>query len=126
MDGVTIKNIEPVHVDERGAIYDLVNTSLEHVGYITSEPNSVRGNHYHKTSHQFTFVLSGSFEVALAQHDSPEKKEIIILRAGQLIEIKPLVIHAFKALEKSLFIEVDTLSREGSGYEDDVIRVKLL
>ena len=125
LNEVTVKKIEPVHIDKRGSIMDILNEKLKHVGIINTEKGVIRGNHYHKISKQYTYLLSGKFEILLAKADSPAEVKKIILEAGGLITIPPLIIHRFEALEKSVFIEMDSESREGSGFEDDVIRVSI-
>jgi quercetin dioxygenase-like cupin family protein/SAM-dependent methyltransferase len=123
--GVKIEKIDPVFIDERGIISDLLNEPVSHVGLITTEKNALRGSHYHKKSKQYSYILSGTFEVTLAPYDQPEKIKKVVLRAGELITIPPFVIHQFKALDKAVMINVESESRKGQGYEDDTIRVKL-
>lgn len=122
---VIVKKIEPVYTDERGQIKDILNENLKHVGIISTEKDAIRGNHYHETSKQYTYLLSGKIKILLAKVDSPTKIEKIILSPGELVTIPPLTIHKFKALEKSVFIEMDSKTRAGSGYEDDLIRVSI-
>ncbi len=123
MKGIIVKKIDPVHRDDRGIIVDLLNESIEHVGIITSKKGAVRGNHYHKTSKQYTYIFSGSFEVLLRPFDNLEQKETLILKTGDLIEITPGIVHTFTAIEDSTLIEMDTLSRALEGYEKDVVRL---
>ncbi len=123
--GVKINKVTPAFKDDRGEISDLINEEINHVGIITTEKDAIRANHYHKISKQYTYLLSGKFEILLAKADSPTKVKKIILEPGDLITIPSLIIHRFKALEKSVFIEMDSESRAGSGFEDDVIRVSI-
>lgn len=123
--GVTIKKVDPVFMDERGIISDLVNEPISHVGLITTEKNAVRGSHYHKKSVQYSYILSGTFEVVLAPYNEPANKKTVLLKAGELITIPPFVIHQFKALDRAVMINIESQSRAGQGYEDDTIRVKL-
>lgn len=123
--GAIIERVKPVHIDKRGYITDILNQDLKHVGIVGSEVGAIRGNHYHKTSIQYTYVLSGKFEVLLAKAESPEEVKRVVLGAGQLITIPPFIIHRFSALEKSVFIEMDSKSRSGNRFEEDVIRVPI-
>lgn len=122
MEGVIVKKVIPVHKDGRGEITDLLNERVQHVGLITSTKNSVRGNHYHKLSVQYTYVLSGKFEVFVAKVDDIKNIEKITLKAGEIITISPKIIHTFKAVEDSTMIDVISLSRGGDGYENDTIK----
>lgn len=125
MEGVTIEKINPVYEDNRGRITDLLNEPINHVGFITTKEGEVRGRHYHKESIQYSYILSGKFEVVLAKPDNLSKVEKIVLNKGDLITISPNNVHAFIALEDSDMIDMISLSREGVGYENDVVRVNV-
>jgi len=125
MEGVIIKKIEPVHVDERGEITDLLNEKINHVGLITFKKGTVRAKHYHKQSIQSSYVLKGKFEVIVANPENLNEREIFILNTGELIVINPNIVHVFTALEDSDMIDMISLSREGTGYEEDVVRVNI-
>ncbi|MEK6872939.1 MAG: methyltransferase domain-containing protein [Nanoarchaeota archaeon] len=123
--GVEIKKIDPVFIDDRGIISDLINEPVNNVGLITTEKNAVRGSHYHKKSNQYSYILSGKFEVLLAPYDQPVNVKKVILHAGELITIPSFVIHQFKALDRAVMINMESQSRSGTGYEDDTVRVKI-
>lgn len=122
MKGVKVTQIGPVFVDGRGAITDILNEPLGHIGLITSAKNSIRGNHHHKKSIQYNFILSGKFEVLVANYKSPKKTEKIILKIGDLITIQPKIVHTFKALETGSFLDMISQSRAGNKYEEDVVK----
>lgn len=123
MKGSTITKINPVHTDERGSITDILNENVGHVGLITTSKGTVRGNHYHTQSIQYSYILSGKFEVTLARHDNLSEIEKFILTAGDLITLEPYVVHSFKAIEdNTVMIDIISKSREGHGYEDDVVK----
>ncbi len=127
MKGVIIKKIEPVYSDERGVITDLLNKKINHVGLITTTKESIRGNHYHKKSIQYSYILSGKFEVVVAELSNLNNKERIILNSGEIIIIEPGIVHAFRAIEDSNMIDMVSESREGEGYEDDTFKdIRLL
>lgn len=123
--GVEIKKISPVFSDETKSITDLLNKPVNHVGLITNEKDSIGGNHYHKLSTQYSYILYGKYEVLLAPWDQPFNVKKIILNSGEMIIIPPKVIHRFKTMEKAVMIDIVTESREGTGYEDDVYRIKI-
>jgi len=122
---VNVKKIEPAHIDERGIISDLLNEKINHVGIISTEMEAIRGDHYHKSSIQYSYILSGKFEVLIANANNPNNFKKIILSAGELITIPPNVIHTFKAIERAVMVDMISISREGKGYENDVVRVKI-
>lgn len=123
--GVTIKKIDPVFIDERGIITDLLNEQVRNVGLITTEKDAIRASHYHKKSRQFSYILQGKFEVLLAPYNQQTNVKKVFLNAGELISIPPLVIHQFKAVERAIMINMESESRAGEGYEDDTVRVKI-
>jgi len=126
MKDVIIKKLEPVHADERGEIWDLLNEQVSHVGMLPTKKGTIRGNHYFKRAKRYAFVFSGKFELAIAHKDSPEKVEKKIMERGYLIELPPGIIHTFTALEDSVLIGMDTLPRSDNGYEKDIVRVKIV
>jgi len=123
--GAEVKNIGPAFMDERGIISDLLNETIAHVGLITTEDGTIRANHYHKLSTQHSYILSGSFEVLLAPADQPANVKKVLLRSGEMISIPPNIIHRFKAIDRTVMIDMVSESRDGTGYEDDVYRVKI-
>ena len=122
MNGVTIEKLMSVHSDERGTITDLLNKEIGHVGMITTTKGTVRGNHYHMRSTQYSYILSGKFQVVIAELHDLIKTETVVLEAGDLITIQPYVVHSFKALEDAVMIDMISESREGKNYENDVIK----
>lgn len=120
--GAVIKKINPVYSDDRGIITDVLNENIGHVGIITCNLGSTRGNHYHKKSVQYSYILSGKFEVLIADLKNLDDVEKFYLVAGDLITISPETVHTFKAVEDSVMIDMISQSREGSGYEDDVVK----
>ena len=120
---VTVEPITPSHSDERGVITDLLNRNISHVGLITTAKGAVRGSHYHLKSFQYSYVLTGSFEVLTASVKSPRRVTRYVIRAGELISIAPRILHRFTALTETLIVDMISESREGGAYEKDVIRV---
>lgn len=123
--GANIKKINPIFIDERGIISDLINEPINHVGLITTEKEAVRGSHYHRKSKQYSYILQGKFEVLLAPYDQPVNIKKVIVNVGEIIIIPPLVIHQFKALDRAIMINMESQSRADQGYEEDTIRVKI-
>jgi dTDP-4-dehydrorhamnose 3,5-epimerase len=121
-----IKNIfdKKIFKDKRGLIADIIyNTSINHIAYLTTKNNGIRGNHYHKKTIQYTFVLEGRiryyFKKKLAK-----KVSILNLKKGDLIKSNANEIHAFKTLsKKSVMLALTAGVRGGKDYEKDTFRV---
>jgi quercetin dioxygenase-like cupin family protein len=110
-------------VDKRGFIVDILyNTKINHVALIKSNKKSIRGNHFHKKTIQYTYVLDGKLYYFKKKGRSYHKK---ILKKGDLIKTMPLEIHAFKFLaKKNTLLIFSSGLRGGKDYEKDTFRVE--
>ena len=60
-----VKDIKKNFEDNRGIITDIiVKERIDYVTIITNKKGAVRGNHYHKETIQYLYVLEGSILVA--------------------------------------------------------------
>ena len=90
--------------DTRGIIADVIyKNQINHIGYISSKKNSIRGNHYHKKTTQYNFVLDGVINY-YSKTKKQKKIKIIKLKKGDLILTKPNEIHAFKTISRKVFL----------------------
>ena len=56
-----VKKPLELYKDKRGIILDIFyKKKISHVAIISSKPNTVRGNHYHKKSVQHMLITKGS------------------------------------------------------------------
>ncbi|MDP3726073.1 MAG: methyltransferase domain-containing protein, partial [bacterium] len=117
--------IKPAFSDERGDIFDIVEEGISHVGLITFKKGAVRGNHYHKQSTQYTYILEGEIQFVTSDIDGKNKKEFV-LTEGMVTHIPPHTVHAYKALTPAAMLDMTTLSRGATGYEEDTVRVSIL
>jgi len=115
---------EKVFEDERGKITDILEKELiDSVTLITSEKGAVRGNHYHKESIQYTFVLTGSLKLFV---QSPGwEVETAVLKPGDLVYTPALERHALVALEDAEFLALTRGPRGGTTYEQDTYRLDI-
>ena len=114
--------------DKRGRIIDIfINKPKDHCTLVTFNKNAVRGNHYHKKSTQYSFVISGKLILMTAKIGlngkilSKVKKEVV--KANSLITHKPFYAHAFKALTKANLLAFADGTRGGKNYEKDTFRL---
>jgi quercetin dioxygenase-like cupin family protein len=122
---VTNTLVQPVHTDERGSIFDLIEDTVGHVGFITFKAGAVRANHYHKVSTQYSYVLKGEIELTTANVDGSNRK-VERLTKGMLTKIPAEVVHAYKALTDAEILDMTTLSRSDDGYEADTVRMQIV
>lgn len=115
---------DPVFKDARGQITDIFEGSkFDCLTILTCKKGSVRGNHFHKATTQYTYILDGKFRF-FAQ--SPGKKvESKMVRPGDLVISPPLERHAFEALENSRMLAFCTGPRAGKQYETDTFKLEI-
>ena len=112
-----------VFEDERGKIIDILeNEIIEYVTLILSKKGAVRGNHYHKKSLQYNFVLKGSLKL-LTQMPG-EGIKIKVIKSGDLVFTPPMEKHALIALEDSEILVLTRGPRGGRNYEKDTYRLR--
>lgn len=114
-----------VHKDKRGVIADVFyKYSINHVAFIESKPNAIRGNHYHKRTEQHLLVISGSLEYWYKKLNSKNKSKFVIAKKGDLISTPPREVHALKIGKKgNQFVVFSKGLRGGLDYEKDTYRV---
>ena len=120
--------IAPSFEDERGGIFDILeDEDIRHIGLITSNPESIRGNHFHKKCTQWTYVIEGM--VKICTQDSTKKGaavESMVLKGGDMIKFPPLMIHTIESLGKSKILVMTNVPRIDNSYEYDTFRVKIV
>lgn len=120
-----LKNIVPVFEDKRGKIIDVLeDENIKHIGIITSNKGSIRGNHYHKKSTQWTYIISGKIKIYLKNFDNGDMKEIILNR-GDLIKIPVMSIHTLESIGNSTMLVLTDQHRIDESYEYDTFRIKI-
>ena len=113
-----------VFIDNRGTIADIFyNHPINHVAIISSEPNVIRGNHYHKETTQHMLMTKGSLEYWYKSLSSKAKPKMKLLKVGDLVETPPNEMHALKIGKNGNEFIVFTMGkRGGKDYEDDTYR----
>ena len=49
--------------DQRGIIKDIIQEDINSITYITIKKGKIRGNHYHKKTTQWNFIINGSVKL---------------------------------------------------------------
>lgn len=122
----TLTHINPAVKDNRGDIINVFEGRIEHIALITSQKGSVRANHYHKEDHQYIYLVSGAFESHSTDVRDPSKKQVLRVKPGDLVETPPLIAHAQKFTEDSVFLALTTRQRESGKYESDTIAFQVI
>lgn len=111
--------------DNRGLITDIFyGLDINHGCIITNKPGAVRGNHYHKNTTQYTWILSGSMTYYSQPVDESLPPESYQCQVGDFIVSAPMEIHAMKAGPSGCtFVAFAGGPRGGEDYENDTFRV---
>jgi len=123
------KKIKKAFSDRRGNITDVFqNSPKDHCTIVTFNKGAVRGNHYHKKSTQYSYLLSGKLTLRYSKVDKngniKGKINKKIIGPNILIIHRPYEAHAFIANKKSLMIAFADGLRGGKDYEKDTYRLK--
>ena len=124
---VKIIEIKPAFVDERGEISNVLDAPIEHVALITSKYGSIRGNHYHPDQIQNDYLVSGKYEYITKDiKDVDGETESNIIESGDLVITPPMVAHAMRFLDDTIFLTFTTGPRDTNKYEDHTKKFKLI
>lgn len=98
------------HQDPRGSITGIINSGQwEELNYITSVKNTIRGNHYHKTTTELFIILSGIIKVTFERIENDKATsefEIKHFKSRDAFIVNPNTSHTFEILEDSSWINV--------------------
>ena len=119
-----VLQIKTTYQDKRGSITDIVEQiDFNGATMIASKKGSIRGNHYHKKTIQYIYLLSGKLKAKSKKVD--ESMVEVILQPGDLISHDQLEAHCFEAIEDSLFLVLSSGLRTGKDYEKDTYRLNV-
>jgi quercetin dioxygenase-like cupin family protein len=107
--------------DARGVIQDILPGPIDQVTEIFTRKGSVRGNHIHKETAQWTYVVWGELRRAWIEDDGIHESTH---GPGELITEPPGIPHAWKAELDTLVLVFTRGPRSGENYEKDTIRLE--
>ena len=117
-----IQHIKPNYLDSRGSITDVVDSvSFNGATIIESKTGCVRGNHYHKKTIQYIYIIEGKMKSTSKKIN--QDVEIATVVSGDLISHEPFEAHNFEAIEDTKFIVLSAGLRSGKDYEKDTFRL---
>tara|TARA_Y100000590_G_C15567808_1_gene957348 strand:+ start:392 stop:763 length:372 start_codon:yes stop_codon:yes gene_type:complete len=110
------------HKDNRGEIIDILeNEKINSITLITLKKGAIRGNHYHKKTYQWNYIISGKMKLITKYGN---KKKTIILKPGELALTKPLHSHTLIGVTYCKCLVFTKGPRAGKNYEIDTYRLK--
>jgi quercetin dioxygenase-like cupin family protein len=108
--------------DHRGVIQDLLITPLDAVTEIRTHMGKTRGNHYHKHTTQWTYVVSGKLMVRTRKQGEDAITENVY-GPGEMCCEEPRTAHAWYAMEDTTVLVFTRGPRSGDAYESDTYRL---
>lgn len=119
---IAVRRIEPAFTDGRGTISDILqDVVITDASIVTTRADAVRGNHFHKDTWQYMYMLEGRMRLTTRVTGQPIAS--VILEKGDLVATEPNEHHAMRALEDTTFIVLSTGPRGGSDFESDTFRL---
>ena len=119
-----VKKITVTTNDNRGSITDIIERfNFNGATIIESKKGSIRGNHYHKRTVQFIYVLHGKMR-SLSKKVNEHPVEVIV-EPGDLISHEAYEAHNFEAITDTLFLVLSSGLRSGQDYEEDTFRLNV-
>ncbi len=123
MKKVKITYLKPVFTDYRGRIFNIIENRVGHIGIVTfSRKGLERGNHYHKKSIEYVYVLEGRIKLIVSDVKGKNRREFI-LKEGTFVIIPSKIIHIYVSLTEARILDAKTISYKRGGYEKDTVKI---
>lgn len=114
--------VEVSYRDDRGEIIDLLDhQTVDAVTLVTFRKGAVRGNHYHKFTTQWNYLISGRIKLVVQTDGGPTVETF--LDPGDLVVTRPNERHALLGVEESSLMVFTRGPRGGKEYESDTFRL---
>ena len=108
--------------DHRGIISDIIeNENINAITLLTIKKGKVRGNHYHKKTFQWNYIISGKMKLVTKKNGI--KKSITLNKDDVAVTI-PLEQHALVGVTNCKVLVFTRGPRGGKEYESDTYRLK--
>jgi quercetin dioxygenase-like cupin family protein len=119
---MSVRRVEKAFEDARGSIADILEDEIvEHVTLITTAAGGVRGNHYHRETNQWVYIVAGALR--FVTRDAGGRHECGVVRAGDVLHTGPMDAHAMEAIEDTTMVVMTRGPRGGREYESDTFRL---
>jgi quercetin dioxygenase-like cupin family protein len=118
--------LESPFIDDRGSIQPIVDRMMQSAVLISSKPGALRANHYHRTDWHYCYVLEGCIEYFHRPHGSEDPPERVLVEKGSMVFTPPMVDHAMKFAQDTVFLTLSRNPRDHESYEADVVRIEVV
>ncbi len=108
-----------IYEDERGLLAQLTHEPYGQINAVFTKKGAIRGNwHYHKTTKEAFFIVSGEVEVSLRLDEQEEK---YTFKTGDMFIIPENVRHTFNYTEDTYLVAMYTSCVELTDGTKDII-----
>ena len=108
--------------DHRGIISDIIEKeNINAITLLTIKKGKIRGNHYHKKTYQWNYIISGKMKLVTKKNGI--KKSITLTKDDVAVTI-PLEQHALVGVTNCKILVFTRGPRGGKEYESDTYRLK--
>jgi len=121
-----IVKLDTPFIDERGAIYPIVDEVMESCVIISSKKGTVRANHYHKTDWHYCYVMEGEIQYHWRSTGDTAEPSVVTIAKGQCFFTPPMVDHAMVFGADTTFLTLGRNPRDQETYEADIERIELV
>jgi oxalate decarboxylase/phosphoglucose isomerase-like protein (cupin superfamily) len=119
---VIVRHVDASFSDDRGTIIDILEAEpVDSATIIHSNSGAVRGNHVHRETYQWVYVLSGAFDFVVVDVEGECHRGVV--RMQDVLMTGPNEAHAMQALEQSTMLVLTRGPRGGRDYETDTFRL---
>lgn len=101
MSLIVKKGIDFSFCDDRGYLKQISHENYGQINVLFTKKGVVRGNHYHKISKEYFFIIDGSV-VVTAQHENVIETEVFT--KGDFFQINPFIMHKMEFTEDCLMV----------------------
>ena len=99
----------------------LEKKKINAITFITQKKGKVRGNHFHKKTIQWNYLIKGKIKIVTKKRNRGVQE--MILSRGDLVVTSSNESHAIKAIEYSEYLVFTQGPRGGKEYEKDTFRL---
>ena len=105
-------------IDERGIISNFYfDDQINMIGYVESNKETIRGNHYHPVQTQKCLLIKGKYISVTKDLNKPNSVvETRLIKEGELSIIPPYVAHTMIFLEDSILLNLVNGERDHQNY----------
>ncbi len=109
---------EIIKYDEEGKITELISKgAINSVSFLTAKRGYVHGNHYHKYTTHYNYVVSG--KILLVTQTGNEEIGKTFLKKGEMYKIEPMEKHAIFVMEDAEVLILARGPKDTAEFESD-------